>query len=128
MRIVIIVACSLTRYSLHEAALTFVRAALLARHEIAGVYLLQDGVELALAGGDQAEPGARLLADWSQLAGTSQQSTPPCLGVCVGALGRRQSPGAEVASEPAVSGFEPMGLGQIIAALLTADRVVEFRA
>ena len=128
MRIVVIVACSLTRYSLHEAALAFVRAALLARHEISGVYLLQDGAELALVGEDQTASGARLRADWSSLAGTAQQATPLCLGVCVGALGRRQSSNAEVASEPAASGFEPMGLGQIIAALLTADRVVEFRA
>lgn len=128
MRIVVIVACSLTRYSLHEAALAFVRAALLAPHEITGVYLLQDGAELALAGEDQTAPGARLRADWSQLAGTAQQATPLCLGVCVGALGRRRSSDAEAASEPEASSFEPMGLGQIIAALLTADRVVEFRA
>jgi sulfur relay (sulfurtransferase) complex TusBCD TusD component (DsrE family) len=125
MRIVVIVACSLTRHALHEAALAFVGAAQAARHNVVGVYLLQDGVELALAADEQA---AHLRAEWSRLVEAAQPDVPMAMGACVGALGRRQSSDADVTSEPAASGFEPVGLGQIIAALLTADRVVEFRA
>ncbi len=124
MRFAVILACSVSRVALHEAALGFVRASREAGHEIVGVFLLQDGVELALNGGSPNAAGHALLEDWLRLSAARE---PLLLGACVGALARRQAEHSGVESEGPSPPFEPMGLGHMLSMLLSADRLVEFR-
>ena len=120
------------------AALRFAHAALLAGHEIAGVFLLQDAVTLA-----DASPRTALAQSWLELG----RAAGVDIGVCIGAAGRREvrlvaapatevlhsSPGSvsdrvgDTGSGVPAASFCALGMGQIVMALAAADRVVEFR-
>lgn len=120
------------------AALRFAHAALMAGHEIAGVFLLQDAVTLA-----DAPPRTALAQSWLELG----RAAGVDIGVCSGAAARREvrllaAPASDVEHAPRGSGtgrandagsgvpaarFCAFGMGQIVMALASADRVVEFR-
>lgn len=102
-------------------AIHFANAALTAGHEISLVFLYQEGVEAA----DRQRAGARS-DPWRKF---SRENEVP-LAVCIGAAARR---GLLDESAPEVSGrvrdgFEVVGLGQYIGALIEADRLVTFAA
>ena len=120
------------------AALRFAHAALMAGHEIAGVFLLQDAVTLA-----DARSRTELSQRWLELG----RAAGIDIGVCSGAAARREvrltaAPASVVEHTPRRSGIDrvddvgpggpaasfcALGMGQIVMALAAADRVVEFR-
>jgi tRNA 2-thiouridine synthesizing protein D len=101
-----------------EHALRFARAALEAGHEIPLVFFYHDGVYAA----DGDRPSTQQSA-WQSL--VDQHRIP--LAVCIGAASRR-----ELVEESApdggriCQGFDVVGLGQYIGALIESDRLVTF--
>ena len=100
-------------------AIKFAQAALDAGHEIALVFFYHDGIQVADRFTDQGQGH-----QWQQLA---EQHTVP-LAVCIGAATRRGlvDESAPEASERIREGFEIVGLGQYIGALVEADRLITF--
>lgn len=102
------------------SALRFAKAALANGHDVYRVFFYADGVYCAQQGSPPAEGAPDLVAGWQAFA----KSHPVELRVCVGASGRR---GIQASGQLA-SGFEIAGLGQLIDAAITADRLVTFGA
>ena len=100
-------------------ALAFAAAAIARGHEIERVFFYCDGVHNAnrLA----APPGgeANLVRDWSKFAADNAVD----LVVCINAGGRRGLREANLAP-----GFRISGLGQLVEAMVQADRFVPFGA
>ena len=109
--------------------LRFATAVLAAGHELGRVFFLRDGVR-------HGAPGSETAAAWQAL-----QARHPALelALCIGAAERRGIPApdnghvdAQIAAEPAAGSVQPgfvhVGLGQLVAALADAERVVDFPA
>jgi tRNA 2-thiouridine synthesizing protein D len=109
--------------------LRFATAVLAAGHALGRVFFLRDGVR-------HGEPGTEFAAAWQAL-----QARHPALelALCIGAAERRGIPATEEAGratplEPTSMqgivqpGFVHVGLGQLVAALAEAERVVDFPA
>ena len=107
--------------------LRLVEALLAAGHSLARVFFLRDGVR-------HGEPGSAMALAWTEL-----QSRHPALelALCIGAAERRGipeqaasagNPGQVQPADHARLGFIHLGLGQLVAALADADRVVDFPA
>ena len=102
------------------AALAFAAAALAAGHEIVRVFFLREGTRCAQQGAAAAR--------WTQLA----QSQALELSVCVSGAARRQlfddvTVQAPLGAQPNIApAFTIAGLGLLIDAITTADRVVTF--
>ncbi len=99
--------------------LHFAAALLGAGHALPRVFFLRDGVRHGL-------PGSAVAESWLQL-----QARHPAveLALCIGAAERRAIPtAAGDASASTGHGFVHVGLGQLVAALAEADRVVDFPA
>ena len=100
-------------------AINFAAAALKAGHKITLVFFYQDGIQAADRHREAAEA-----AQWQQLA---RENEIP-LAICIGAAARRGlvDESTPEASERVREGFEVVGLGQYIAALIDADRLITF--
>lgn len=99
------------------SALNFARAVLAAGHQVNRVFFYQGGVA---NGSDQIEAPQnemQLPALWAALAQEHNLS----LSVCIAAAKRRG-----VLEENLLEGFEIAGLGQLLDASITADRLVCF--
>jgi tRNA 2-thiouridine synthesizing protein D len=102
----------------HHSALRFTKAALAKGHSIYRIFFYQDAVRLA-DGRQLSEQSS----DWARLA--SQHNLE--LSVCVGAATRRGLIN-ETETQSIQPGFEVVGLGQLIDAVLHSDRIVTFAA
>jgi len=102
-------------------AIGFAAAALKAGHEITLVFFYQEGIRAADRRREATEG-----ALWQQLA---QEHGIP-LAICIGAAARRGllDESAPAASDRVRAGFEVVGLGQYIGALVDADRLITFAA
>jgi tRNA 2-thiouridine synthesizing protein D len=104
--------------------LRFATAVLAAGHALPRVFFLREGVR-------HGQPGSEIAAAWRAL-----QARHPALelALCIGAAERRGIPAADDAGSAAptasapVRGFVHLGLGQLVAALAEAERVVDFPA
>lgn len=105
--------------SLHEQnAAKFIKAAIDSGHEIPLIFFYQEGTRFA----DRIVAGTHY--DWEQL---SKKYEIP-LAVCIGAAARRSLLDESVPdeSERIRPGFDVVGLGQYIGALVEADRLITF--
>lgn len=102
-------------------ATRFAAAAIKAGHEISLVFFYQAGIEVADVA-RRSEEADR----WQQLA--RDHAIP--LAVCIGAAARRDllDESNPQASGRVMTGFDIVGLGQYIGALVEADRLVTFAA
>ncbi len=102
-------------------AINFASAALKAGHEITLIFFYQDGIQAADRHREALEGDL-----WLQLA---QEHEIP-LAICIGAAARRGliDESAPDASDRVREGFEVVGLGQYIGALVDADRLITFAA
>jgi tRNA 2-thiouridine synthesizing protein D len=111
-----------------RSALQFVAAVLTAGHRVDQVFFFQDGVTIAIrapdaAGGLELSARERLLDDWRELAKRHSIS----LAVCSGAAVRRSPEGTAAEQQSELpTGFELMGLGQLIESIALSDRFVSF--
>lgn len=112
------------------SALRFARAALAAGHTIPRVFFYHDGVHTAssLAVPPQDEPSPR--AGWAELAEGHGMELAICIAASLkrglvddDARNRYELPGSNL--DPA---FEVVGLGQLLEAITSTDRLVTFAA
>lgn len=112
-----------------DSALQFVQAARAAGHSVERVFFYHDGVRMAHAGQIAPQDERDLLPGWRQL-----QKDGTELAVCVAASLKRglvdeQERGRyELAAATLDPAFTIVGLGQLIDAIVSADRYVEFAA
>lgn len=109
-------------------ALRFAHAAIAAGHDIRRVFFFHDGVQSANAYATSA-PGEACCRDgWTTLAKRHDIE----LAVCVTAASRRGVADAEQAARQHLPGpslhadFAPVGLGQLVEAMLDCDRLITF--
>lgn len=130
MRFALLVNASPHAGQSQDTAFRFAEAALAAGHTILRVFFYRDGVlagsRLPTLPSDEVDVGARW-ARWGREHGVE-------LIVCVAAALRRgvldaaEAERWERQGENLAEGFELSGLGQLVEALIEADRVVEFGA
>ncbi len=112
------------------AALKFARAALAAGHGIHRAFFHKDGVCIAHRFVSLPADEPDVAAEWLEFAGRHEVE----LTVCVAASARRGVVDAGEAARAGLNGatlregFDVVGLGQMIEAMLEADRTVTFGA
>lgn len=108
-----------------QTAFRFCSAALAAEHQIYRVFFYQDGVYCASRCGE-ASNGSNYAELWQEL----QRKHSLDLAVCVGASTRRGLlDETQLDTQGLIAdGFEVSGLGQLIDAILNADRLITFGA
>ncbi|MEL0048420.1 MAG: sulfurtransferase complex subunit TusD [Gammaproteobacteria bacterium] len=114
-----------------EHALSFAEAVLASGQSIERVFFFHDGVYQGLAA--QVPPqdkfNTNTLKRWQDLAGRGVE-----LGICIasgikrGIVDESEQARYELEHPTLAQGFELVGLGQLIAAINSADRYVEFPA
>lgn len=112
-------------------ALSFAHAVLAGGHSIERVFFYHDGVYQGLAAQvpPQDHHNTDQLKRWQQLARQGVE-----LGICIasgikrGVVNESEQARYELENATLASGFELVGLGQLIAAINSADRYVEFPA
>ena len=109
-----------------ESAYRFACAALTAGHHIERVFFYHEGVRLAFEEENTPDEQQRIVALWSELKAAHQLE----LAVCVGAATRRdllpEAGTADTGSSSLHPDFEIVGLGQLIDAIVQADRFITF--
>ncbi len=112
-----------------DSALQFVQAALAARHTVERVFFYHDGVRMAHAGQIAPQDEKDLLPGWRQI-----QRGGTELAVCVaaslkrGLVNEQERERYELPAATLDPAFTIVGLGQLIEAILSADRYIEFAA
>ena len=109
-----------------ESACHFPRAALAAGHYIQRVFFYHDGVRLAFTEESSPDEQQRIAVLWSELKSVHQVE----LAVCVGAATRRnllpEAGPSDTGNSSLYPDFEIVGLGQLIDAIVQADRFITF--
>jgi tRNA 2-thiouridine synthesizing protein D len=111
-----------------DTSLRFARAALAAGHGIRRVFFFHDGVHSANAFAAPPPGENSIRADWTELAKRHGIE----LAVCVTAASRRGVADAEQSMREHLPGpnmhpdFTPVGLGQLVEAMLHCDRLITF--
>ncbi|MFT5484625.1 MAG: tRNA 2-thiouridine synthesizing protein D [Halieaceae bacterium] len=110
------------------SALNFARAIINRGHRVTRVFFYSDGVYIANAMGSPPQDEPNLMESWATLA----EANDIDLDVCIGASLRRGIMDAAEAKRYAKQGdnlhpgFELAGLGQLVDASLTSDRLITF--
>ena len=112
-----------------NSALRFARALLKAGHELTRVFFYGDGVHngTRLAAPPQGE--ANIPLQWQELAKEHQLDLVVCIaaGLRRGIINHEEAQRYEKDADNLAEGFELSGLGQLIEACNTSDRVVTFQ-
>jgi len=111
-------------------AWAFTRAALAAGHRVPRVFFYHDGVQVAdaLAVPPQDEPDLR--AAWQALQRDHRVELAVCIAAALkrGVLNDEEQARYDAPAASLAEGFEIVGLGQYVEALMAADRSVTFAA
>ncbi len=111
-----------------HAGLAFARAVLAAGHEISRVFFYHEGVYQALASAVAPQGEADLPTAWRKF----HEETGTELAVCIangikrGVLSSEENDRYERGAVTLAPGFELVGLGQLIDAIVSSDRYIEF--
>jgi len=114
--------------NLGYSAYQFIKAALQKDHEIFRVFFYQDGIYHALKFSTPPDDELQMTAKWTRLAREHKVD----LVVCISAAQRRGLLSADEAKrqgkgdQDLAEGFRISGLGQLLEAVLLADRFIEF--
>lgn len=109
-------------------ALRFARAAITAGHEVARVFFYHDGVHsassIAVAPQDDVSP----LAGWAELADAHGVELAVCIAASLkrGVLNAAERDRHGVSAANVHPAFAVVGLGQLVDAIMSADRLVTF--
>jgi len=128
MNIAVLVYGSPTSSRAHISALGFVRAALLAGHKITRVFFYHDAVTVGNRQIVTPQDETDISEGWIEVARTHSVELCLCIaaalrrGILNTSEAERYERGIENLREP----FEIVGLGQLAAAVIDADRVVTF--
>ena len=112
------------------SALRFARAATAAGHEIERVFFYHDGVTVANESIVAPQDESDLPTEWTALATEHQFELAVCIAASLkrGVVNETEQQRYETPSATLKPGFEIVGLGQLIDAVINADRVVTFAA
>ncbi|MEM6999675.1 MAG: sulfurtransferase complex subunit TusD [Pseudomonadota bacterium] len=116
--------------SSNEHALGFCRAALAAGHQIVRVFFYHDGVYTALASRQVPQDEANTTAAWQALANDADVELCVCIANALkrGVVDNGEADRHNLPQPSLAAGFEIVGLGQLVDAMLQADRYIEFPA
>lgn len=116
--------------SANHHALQFCRAALTAGHNIARVFFYHEGVYTALNAQVAPQDEGDLLAQWQTLADTHDIELAVCIANALkrGVLSNEEQTRYDKAAATLAAPFELVGLGQLIDAIASSDRYIEFPA
>ena len=113
-----------------QSALAFAHAALAAGHEIARVFFFHEGVLTGLNSVVPPQDERDVTADWVALAQDHEVELAVCIANALkrGVLNAPEQKRYEKPSATLADAFELVGLGQLIDAITSSDRYVEFPA
>ena len=111
-----------------RAGLSFARAALAAGHEISRVFFYHDGVYNALSSAVAPQGEADSGGAWSVFHTETGVELAVCIasGIKRGVLSEEERNRYDQTAATLAPGFELVGLGQLMDAILTSDRYIEF--
>ena len=111
-----------------SSALRFARAATAAGHEIERVFFYHDGVTVANAAIVAPPADSDLPGEWTALAGEHKFELAVCIAASLkrGIVNESEQKRYETPSATLKPGFEIVGLGQLIDAVLNSDRLLTF--
>lgn len=111
-------------------ALQFCRAALETGHNIARVFFYHEGVYTALNAQVPPQDEGDVLAQWQEIAAEHNVELAVCIANALkrGVLSKEEQARYEQASATLAAPFELVGLGQLIDAISSSDRYIEFPA
>ena len=111
-----------TQANLH--AFKFVQSAVKTGHHINRVFFFHEGVSIALNQRELNQDEFDFNKAWRELSTEYQVE----LNVCVASGGRRGVIKNETSSSTLAEGFELVGLGQLVDAISSSDKYIEFAA
>jgi tRNA 2-thiouridine synthesizing protein D len=116
--------------SASQTALNFARAVLESEHEITQVFFFHEGVSAALGSAIAPQEEEDVVASWQTLAQSTQTQLAVCIanGLKRGILDLAERDRYAKDCATLADGFELVGLGQLIDAIASSDRYVEFPA
>ena len=111
-----------------HTGLAFARALLAAGHEIARVFFYHEGVYHALTSAVAPQGEADSTAAWRAFHAETGTELAVCIanGIKRGVLSVEESERYERTAATLAPGFELVGLGQLIDAIVSSDRYIEF--
>lgn len=111
-------------------ALQFCRACVRNGHQIARVFFYHEGVYAALAGRVAPQDEADITAEWLELAAEHTFELAVCIanGLKRGVINGSEAERYGIEHPSLAPGFELVGLGQLIDAIVNSERYVEFPA
>ena len=111
-----------------RTGLNFARAALAAGHEISRVFFYHEGVYHALSSAVAPQGEADATAAWSTFHAETGVELAVCIasGIKRGVLSEEERDRYDRTAATLAPGFELVGLGQLVDAILTSDRYIEF--
>ena len=116
--------------SANQSALKFAEASLASGHEIARVFFFHEGVLSGLSSTVPPQDEANVIGDWQAFAAANGVELAVCIANALkrGVLNESERDRYEKPAATLADGFEIVGLGQLIDAISTSDRYVEFPA
>ncbi len=111
-----------------HAGLNFARALLAAGHEIGRVFFYHEGVYNALSSAVAPQGEGDSVAAWSAFHAETGVELAVCIasGIKRGVLSEEERDRYDQTAATLAPGFELVGLGQLVDAILTSDRYIEF--
>ena len=113
-----------------QSALNFARALLAQGHEIIRVFFYQDGVNVATATAHPPQDEVNLPAQWQAFVQEHELDAVVCIAAALrrGVVNQTESNRYNLPGPTMAEGYELSGLGQLLDAVVTADRFVTFGA
>lgn len=114
----------------NQHALKFSEAAIAAGHQISRIFFYHEGVYAALNSRVPPQDEGDVTAEWQAFAQQNDVELAVCIanGLKRGILSEGERARYEKSSATLADGFELVGLGQLIDAIATSDRYIEFPA
>ena len=124
----LVIQASPVQHQAPETALRFARALLAAGHTLHRVFFYRDGVFNANALASNAVDEPCLTSEWQALAEEHQLDLVVCIAAAIrrGVLDIKEAKRYGKTQHNLADGFELSGLGQLIEASITSDRVITF--
>ncbi len=113
-----------------SSALRFARAATAAGHQIERVFFYHDGVAVANESIVAPQDELDLPSEWTVLARDHKFELAVCIAASLkrGVVNESEQQRYETPSATLKPGFEVVGLGQLVDAVINADRLITFAA
>lgn len=128
MNFTLLIQCSYDRRSLHLSALEFARAVLRNGHNIQRVFFYGEGIWIANGSVVPPQDETDLLQEWQALIAEHELDAVVCIAAALkrGILDQAESKRYDKEAAVLSPGFQLSGLGQLVEAMASSDRVITF--